>query len=183
MNITEIEAKRGNWLQTYTGKMFFPMDPRPEEIDINDIAGALSKACRYGGHCKHFYSVAEHSVLMSQIAKKDDKLAALLHDASEAYLADIPRPVKPYLENYASIENGIMWAISKKFGFAWPLPPSVKELDNNMLADECQQIMEKIPHRWNMGFGKPMGVKVQLWAPEQAEAEFLAQFAKLTNAE
>src|SRR5665213_153577 len=84
----------GNWMQTYTGKQYWPCDPRPEEVFIIDIAHALSQMCRYSGHCIHFYSVAEHSVLLSRYASTlETKKWSLLHDASEAYITDIIRPV------------------------------------------------------------------------------------------
>ena len=83
-------ARRGGWIQTYTGRQFWPLDPRIEDIDIHDIAHALSHQCRYSGHCLRFYSVAEHSVLLSHHVAGEHMLWALLHDAWEAYLAAIP---------------------------------------------------------------------------------------------
>ena len=82
--------RNGSWLQTYTGIQFWPLDPRPEEIDIQDIAHALSLLCRFNGHCQRFYSVAEHSVHVSTILAPEFGLWGLLHDAAEAYLSDIP---------------------------------------------------------------------------------------------
>jgi hypothetical protein len=96
-NRAEGETRLGNWMQTQFGNQFWPLDPRPEDFDIKEIASALGKACRYAGHCFGFYSVAEHSVLVSQIVPPEFALTALMHDATEAYLVDIPRPLKPYL--------------------------------------------------------------------------------------
>ena len=79
---------------TYTGKEFYPLDPNPADIDIKDIAHALSNCCRFAGHIKSFYSVAQHSVIVSELCEPENALAGLLHDASEAYLSDIARPVK-----------------------------------------------------------------------------------------
>lgn len=164
---------RGNWLQTLTGVEFYPLDPRPEDIRLDDIAGALSKMCRFGGHCKRFYSVAEHSILMAVAAPLYLKRAALFHDASEAYLVDIPRPIKAYLTNYADIESGIMDAIAKKYKFAWPLHADVKKLDNAILNDERAQAMTPTTGYWDCEVVPPLGVTLQFWSPQEAERHFL----------
>src|SRR5271165_7548492 len=90
------DNRKGDWIQTYTGRVMYPLDPRPEEINIIDIAHALSNLCRFTGHVRTFYSVAEHSVRVSQHCDPKDALWGLLHDASEAYLADMSRPMKRY---------------------------------------------------------------------------------------
>lgn len=167
-------ARIGNWISTSTGAEFYPLDAQLDEIFIQDIAGALSKLCRYGGHCMSFYSVAEHCVLLSRFIKEPYKLTALLHDASEAYLVDIPGPIKPFLTNYTEIEDKLMTAIAEKFNFAYPLPDIVKSLDRNMLKDEMEQNMLHTPE-WVAGMF-PLGIKLQYWSPEQAETEFLKQF-------
>jgi len=79
----------GHWVNTYTGKHFHYLDPQPEEIDIIDIAHSLSLTCRYGGHCKQFYSVGDHSIRVAEIVPDELKLRALLHDAAEAYLTGL----------------------------------------------------------------------------------------------
>ncbi|TWA89538.1 phosphohydrolase [Bradyrhizobium stylosanthis] len=171
--------RRGDWMQTYTGKQFWPTDPRAEDVEIRDIAHALSLMCRYNGHCLRFYSVAEHSVHIAEAAPPELKLAALLHDASEAYLADIIRPVKPFLENYSAIENRLMLMISKRFGFQWPMPDRLKQLDNAILADERDQIMATPPANWNLPEA-PLGITLPCWSPAEAEIEFLHAFWKYT---
>src|SRR4051812_6540197 len=88
------KQQKGDWMQTISGKAFFPLDPRPADVDIQDIAHALAFQCRFGGHVKEFYSVAEHSVRVSLICAHEDAKWGLLHDATEAYLSDIVRPVK-----------------------------------------------------------------------------------------
>jgi len=111
----------GNKLQTYTGKIFDFNDIRPEAIDIIDIAHALSNVCRWGGHCSKFYSVAEHSVLCSYLAAQefpeDLKLQfyTLLHDASEAYIGDMPKPFKIMMGEYTDIEEKVEGAIQIVF--------------------------------------------------------------------
>lgn len=111
-------------------------------ICIEDIAHALSYQCRFGGHLPKFYSVAQHSLNCSYLMdNKELKLAALLHDASEAYLLDIPRPIKQGLSNYKEIEDGLMKLIAEKFGFEYPLHSEVKKIDELMLQLEWDCLM------------------------------------------
>lgn len=126
-------------IKTYSGIWFNPIHPTPDMIIIEDIAHALSHQCRFGGHVPKFYSVAQHSYECSLRVR--DKLSALLHDASEAYLIDIPRPIKQKLTNYKEIEDNLMKIIASKFGFQYPLSPEVKEIDEIMLQLEWENFM------------------------------------------
>jgi len=135
------------WVETYTGKRFHLLDPQPDEIDIIDIAHALSQQCRYTGHTRRFYSVAEHSVHVSLLVSAPSRLVGLLHDASEAYVSDISRPVKmltPVGPPYYEVEERIMRAIAAKFRFPWPPPKEVKGADNIMLLTEKDQLMTNL---------------------------------------
>lgn len=133
-------------IRTYRGKYINVFEPTPEMICIEDIAHSLSMQCRFAGHLPQFYSVAQHSILCCQlITEKEHKLAALLHDASEAYLLDIPKPIKNKLGNYKEVEDNLMSVIAKKFGFAYPLHDKVKEVDNYMLEWEWNSLMIKNP--------------------------------------
>lgn len=169
--------RKGDWMQTANGRAFYPLDARPEEIHFDDIAAALSKLCRYGGHCHTFYSVAEHCVHIANAASDDCKLEALMHDASEAYLADIIRPIKPFLSNYLDIERNLEQTIANRFGLKWPMPPEVKRLDNAILADEMVQCMVTPPRDWRL-VEPPIGVQIQFWTPVKAEYEFRAAFSR-----
>lgn len=173
------DPDREVWMQTRHGRKFYPLNPRSEEVYIDDIAAALSKLCRYGGHCKWFYSVAEHSVLVSYCVPAEHALAALLHDAPEGYIVDMPRPIKHRLRGYAEIEDRIWHAIAPRFGLPVDLPACVKEADNNVLLAEREQIMEVTGEQWSVP-GKPANVQVQCLAPPAAEAVFLGRFAQLT---
>jgi hypothetical protein len=170
-----VTERVGDWIQTFTGKQVYPLDLRPEEIDITDIAHSLSMQCRFNGHSQKFYSVGEHSVLICWAAKKEHKLAALMHDSAEAYLCDIPRPLKPSLTGYAEIEHRAEQAIASKFGFEFPLPPEIKELDSRLVVDERQQLMSTPPIAWG-GPVDPLGVTLHCWSPEIAEKWFLNMF-------
>lgn len=162
----------GDWIQTYTGKAFNPMAPNARFICIDDIAHSLSMQCRYAGHCKRFYSVAEHCVLMSREVSDENKLWALLHDASEAYLVDVPRPIKPYLVGYKEIEARVMGAVCERFNLCGMMPDEVHAADFAILRDECEQNMSEPPMAWNLP-AKGLGVTLQLWSPERAKKEFL----------
>lgn len=166
-------------MQTYRRIQFWPLDPRPEEVDIEDIAHALSMQCRYGGHVRHFYSVAEHSILVSRMVPREDALWGLLHDASEAYLSDVIRPVKRFLTNYKAIENRLMAVICERFGLPPEQPESVTWADNAILADERERVMGGEIAPWRLEHG-PTGVDIRCHAPVTARADFLHRFHQLT---
>lgn len=172
--------RRGNWMQTYSGGVIYPLDPRPEEIHIADIAHALSNMCRFGGHCNGFYSVAEHSVLVSRCVPQEHALTALMHDATEAYLVDIPRPIKYDLGNYVEIEDQLWLAIAEKWSLPAIMPSEVKAADNAVLLAEAQQIMKPAPLPWSVP-GEPAPVMIACMAPKDAKAFFLARYEELTN--
>lgn len=172
--------RRGDWMQTYTGRAFWPLDPRPEEVEIADIAHALSHQCRYAGHCRQFYSVAEHSYLLSRRVAPEHALWALLHDAAEAYLVDLPRPVKRNVVGYAEAEAAVMAAICARFGLPSEMPAEVHEADGRILHDEAAQNMARPPMPWNLP-GLPLGLTLQLWSPLRAEAAFLNRYYQLTE--
>lgn len=152
-------------IRTATGKWFNCFKPDIETICIEDIAHSLSNQCRFGGHLPHFYSVAQHSILTATLVPEEHKLAALLHDASEAYLIDVPRPVKKHLTNYHEIENTIMKLIAYKFGFLWPLHKEVKTADELMLQKEWDELMMR--NGWN---------EMICYSPNQAKENFLFKF-------
>ena len=174
-------AADDGWMQTLTGKKFYPLNPTLDSIDIIDIAGALSKMCRFGGHCNKFYSISEHCWHLSYKASPPNRLAALMHDASEAYIADIVRPIKPHLQNYRAIEDGLMEKIAEKFDFDWPLPQEVKHLDLGILSDEREQNMTCMNVE-SLVWGNilpAIGVKLKFWAPPVAQEMFLERFFEL----
>ena len=180
-----MEERVGDWIQTYTGRQFWPLSPRAEDIDVLDIAHALSNLCRFGGHCTQFYSVAQHSVLVSQVCEEmasevtGAALWGLLHDASEAYLADVPRPVKPYLAGYEELETQLLKTVAERFDLPWPVPRTVKWIDNAILMDEMEQLMVPPPADWGL-LGPALGVTVNPILPKEAERSFLAWFEALS---
>ena len=174
-----LDRRKGDYIQTFTGRKFWPLEPRPDEVCIDDIAHALSMLCRYNGHCLKFYSVAEHSVHVAQWLLDNGYpcetiLAGLLHDATEAYVADVPRPLKQSLPTYKDAENKVWRAIAARYGLDAELPAEVHEADNRILSDEIQQNMK--PMEWHAGHDDPLGVELEFWTPAQAEREFISMF-------
>ena len=173
--------RKGDWIQTFTGRQFWPLDPRVEEIDIRDIAHSLSMQCRFNGHCSKFYSVAEHSVLISWAASPENKLTALLHDATEAYLCDLPRPVKHSVPGYKEAEAVVEKVIAERFGTMSPFPDEVHELDHRICLDERNALMPTLPAPWGPPFDRlePIGTPIYNWKPDLAEMWFLHMFYAL----
>jgi hypothetical protein len=172
-----------DWLQTNNGGKFHVANPAPEEIDVRDIAHALSMLCRYSGHCKNFYSVAEHCCHIYDWLPVEYKLEGLMHDASEAYLVDIPRPIKPYLNNYYDLEKRIMAVIAMKYGFPGLMTERVKEADNRILRDERYQNMmiTDVPdEEWGCPL-PALDITLKYWSPKRAEKEFLKRFKEIVN--
>lgn len=172
--------RTGDFMQVFSGRKYWPMDPRPHEVYIEDIAHSLAMQARYAGHCLRFYSVAEHSVLIARhLAAKhapEVALAGLLHDAPEAYCVDIPRPLKPYLVNYKGIEQLNWLAIAARYQLDRELPAEVHDADNRIIADE---LVNLVPMPWHARHANPLGVRLRYWSPEEAELEFLATFDAL----
>lgn len=166
---------------TAGGEVLNPFDPRVDQMSIDDIAHSLANQCRFNGHCARFLSVAEHSVRVAsrvQETTKDPKIAltALLHDAAEAYIGDIPKPIKSQLKNVNGVsiedhEERIAWRLSLKFGTIHPLPPVVKKADNDQLQWEVERLMPPFK------FGRPY----YPWTPERAKTVFLQFFRNLSG--
>jgi Predicted hydrolases of HD superfamily len=171
--VTDKDWLRGNWMQTYTGKAFYPLDPRPEDIDPVDIAHALSLLCRFNGHVNRFYSVAEHCVLLSTAVSDENKLWALLHDATEAYVGDMVRPLKRHMDYYVDVENTVMHAIAQRFGLDGAIPDEVHEADSRILLTEREHLMGTPPQLWSVDGLHPLPVGIAGWDPKTAERSYL----------
>lgn len=174
------------YIETYTGKTVFFMDPDPSMFDIHDIAHALSNNCRWTGHCKNFISVAEHSYWASTLVDPKYAMEALMHDASEAYLTDVAAPIKPYLTNYYEIEAKIMKALSVQFNFQYPLPKKVKQIDTLLLSEEAYQVVPSQGKQWKMwesigGRPEKRDLEFGFWTPEEAEEMFMFQYYAISR--
>lgn len=168
------------WIQTYSGRRFCPLNPNPEAIVIQDIAHALSMQCRFSGHTKQFYSVAQHSVGVSYLCDKEDALWGLLHDASEAYLVDVPSPLKKSgkFDPYLHFEAQMMSAVCKRFGLLDGEPASVKRADKMLLAIEANQLMYPLRPDWDHTMDCPP-FKIEPLSPNEAKHLFLKRFFEL----
>lgn len=176
----KIKGRKGDWIPTYSGGMFWLADPRPSEVHIEDIAHALSMICRYNGHINQFYSVAQHSVTISEHCHSKYALFGLLHDATEAYIGDVISPLKKMLVGYKEIEENIMKAIAKKFKFSLTEAGKkhVKKWDNVLLATEVRYLVPYKYVNWKLT-EQPLGYGFPRWSPEVAEEAFLKRFRKL----
>jgi hypothetical protein len=168
-------------VQTFTGRTLSLTDPDPADVCIEDIAHALAQTCRFNGMTRDFYSVAEHSVLVSMFSDPADMLHGLLHDASEAYLGDMVTPLKrhPRLKGYRHLEANVQHAIWLRFELAPAIPASVKAADERMLATEIRDLM--VPSAWPAGVLDLQALPIRLhpMPPIQAERAFLDRYTQL----
>lgn len=181
-----MEDRGGAWLKTFTGRRFYPLDPRVAEVDVLDIAHALSLQCRFAGHTKKFYSVAEHSVRVSYEVPDSLALEALFHDASEAYLVDIPRPIKPYLAGYGAAEQRLMTVIAAAVGFTWPMHPRVRWADDKLLAIEAHSLMAGPFDEWHLSYTRdiPEGDLItDPHGPVTSQEMFMMRFREIMGTE
>lgn len=177
------DGRVGDWCQVASGIAFYPFDPRPEDIRIEDIAHALALQCRFGGHTREFYSVAQHSLHVSENVSAPRALAALLHDAAEAYLVDVPRPLKrgPGFAMYCALERVITNAIAKRFGLPidFDLGEEIAHADNVLLATEKRDLLVESAKPW-LPLPAPLPRILSPWPWRDAEIAFLSRFGQLT---
>lgn len=198
------QPRIGDWIRTFRGIKFHPLDIKPEDIDIDDIAHALSLVNRFTGHTQTAYSVAEHSVrvmLCVQDLATDEihyvpttsaadsqrkiwllMLEALLHDASEAYLADIARPIKmlPEMEPYRKLEKGVEKAIAAKYGLPFPMSKIVKRADEILLCTEARDLMTLGTLDWILREA-PLTETIKPWSADLAEYRFHQEYRLLMD--
>ena len=167
-------------IKTFTGKKFYPMEPDPNLICIEDIAHSLSNKCRFSGHTKMFYSVAQHSIIVSN--HSENKLWGLIHDASEAYLVDLPTPLKvlPEFSFFYEVERKVTEAVCLKFGLTPKEPDDVSFADKLVLITEKRDLMD-VDTDWEEQYGfKPLSERIVGMPPELAKQKFLTVYKNLT---
>ncbi len=193
------DDQRGEWFQTYTGRKFYPFDPRPEEVDFDDITHALSLLCRFAGHVWEFYSVAQHSVLVSQLCPPGLALAGLLHDAHEAYTGDLIRSIKrtlrKFTDAYDKASERIQAAIHQALGVSeltaaacegsWGAE-RVRAADTLALLIERRDLLSEGPGRWREddefpGLAAALAAQPRIlpYTPSRAALMFTARYAAL----
>jgi len=167
------------FIQTHSGQRVSILDPDPNDIKLEDIAWALAHQCRFAGHCKKFYSVAEHSMLVASYLPRELSLAGLLHDAAEAYIIDVPSPLKALIPNYRTYETKFELAIALAFDLKHPtmeVRKRIKLADKVALATEADDLMGA-PKDWEILKGlKPQGV-IHGYDPYEAYTIFIERFA------
>lgn len=179
---TRAELVADDWMQTSLGIAFRPLTPDPDLIDGFDIAHALGMLCRYNGHCSRFYSVAEHCVLISEAVSPENALWGLLHDATEAYVGDMVRPLKRSgrMQAYIDAEDAVMRAICDRFGLPHECPAEVHEADLRILNDERIALMAPPPLPWvSSELVPPLGVTIDGWSPDEAGRRYLRRLNEL----
>jgi hypothetical protein len=181
-------VSRPDFIETHTGRRFRPLEPDPAEIDVRDIAHALSHQCRFSGHVIAYYSVAEHSVRVAELLALRGlprwvQLWGLLHDASEAYLVDIPSPLKctPVFEAYREAEARLMLAVCVRFRMQLEEPAAVKTADADLVATEARDLMPFVAPHWVGLTGTPLLQTIKPWHSSSAKREFLAAYEELTK--
>lgn len=175
-------------IQLYSGSMFNPLAPDVSRVTVKDIAHALSMQCRYGGHAKFFYSVAEHSILVASILRDWGcspivQLGGLFHDCDEALgLPDVPRPVKKSLVGYREYGEKVQEAVFKKYGLGWPMHHDIVVADNSILfLVERKLLMGDIHNEhWRYdGELRECNAEINGWSPAEAERKFLTAYDSL----
>jgi hypothetical protein len=191
MNVVSLEEGRGMvkdpgrkgwWSQCWTGARYYPSDPRAGDIDILDIAHALGNLSRYGGHCR-FYSVAEHSVLVSKIVSPELALEGLMHDATEAYLGDLTRPVRMEMgfdSSYLELDRLARRAIANAFDLMPDIPHEVEIADVRLVVLEKRVLLPRADP-WYLNYPEPDNVAINCWLPYGASLAFLRRYCELTG--
>lgn len=176
------DFRTGPWMQTACGGALPLIGVQARHIDWRDVARGLALTCRFAGQMRdcRVYSVAQHSVLVARALPVELRPWGLLHDASEAYLVDVPRPVKPFLAGYKEAEEAIERAVAEAFGLVWPMPAEVKRVDNAILADEAAQIMVSPPRGWCL-IEPALGIDIDPWSPQTAKRKFLEAFHEIES--
>lgn len=176
-------SHKGDWFTTWTGRQFFPYWPEPCEIVIEDIAHSLSMQCRYQGHVREFYSVAQHSLMVSMLVPRSLALVGLLHDATEAYCGDMIRPIKRDMLLYRQMESAIWRAVCSKFGFPFEVPQEVKHADKVALVTERRDLVTKngLPWKEDEEGITPVPFPLVPLPPATAESMFLSYYEEYKN--
>lgn len=180
--IVGVRVQKGPVIMLASGATFDFLDPWSSDFTLDDIAHGLSHTCRYAGQCRSFYSVAEHSILVSELVPAEFALEGLLHDATEAFIGDITRPLKQLLPDFKSIEARVEEAIAARFAFKPGFKQAIKPVDLQVLAAEQDQLMPAGCADWAKEDGiVPAKVKVQSLSPTAAKAAFLARYKALAG--
>lgn len=165
---------------TASGAYFNFLEPDPATVTVEAVAHALSHICRFAGHTRRFYSVAQHCVLASYLVPEADARWALMHDAAEAFVGDVARPLKQLLGDYKAIEARAEAAVFAAFGLEGSMPPSVKDADLVLLATEQRDLMPAHDDQWALIEGvTPMVQTIVPWDSIMARGAFINRYYEL----
>lgn len=190
MNTSTAVERRGDWFETTTGKQFYILDPRAEDVDIWDVATALGRKARFNGHYRDevsFYSVAEHCCLMTNYAINQrgasayEALRVLLHDAAEAYTGDVVRPVKRSIPAFKEIEDLVERTVLPALGVPADMSPLTRELDERILRAERLQALKPSGFMWGNDDVEPLEVSLRFWSPNKARDIFHNLYIELLD--
>jgi hypothetical protein len=190
-------ARGPGWIRTYSGSWFEPLNPDPAAIDIRDIAHSLANQCRWTGHTRLFFSTAQHCIIVSRIVEekltaagrtrayvRQRSLEGLMHDASEAFLSDIARPIKRHPDFgpfYKTAEDRLQAAVSDRFGLAWPHNEVVLEADDACMWAEKRDLMPSDDQ--DIAFAGAFAGRIRPWLPHRAEQAFMRRFREMGGVE
>lgn len=187
--MTQTKARPiGGWIATYTGRQFHFDEPNFDSINIVDIAHALSNLCRFNGHTRRFYSVAEHSIKTMQLVRsmtlepnmRKMFRTALMHDATEAYLGDMVRPLKrlPSMKAYREMEQHLWHVMANKWELYQEVPPLVKEADETLLVIEGLALLDpEVIAKWNLPYVEESLLQIGLWEPNTSAGKVAVKIA------
>ncbi len=174
-------------ITVHSGRMVDPLNFQDDDVRVDDICWALSLQCRFSGHVEDHYSVGQHSVICSDMVDGNDqtRFDALMHDASEAYLQDVARPLKEdvyFGQAYRGAEARVQRTISQVLGLTWPIPVAVKETDMRMCVTERRDLMPfHVPGSWDPDWEAlaPYDIVIKAWTPRRTRREFMLRFDRL----
>lgn len=189
------ETRTGPYIQTYTGRRFYTLNPHPDDVDLADIAHSLALTARFNGHTKYFYSVAEHSVILSHLVAPQNALWALLHDAAEAYLGDLVWPLRQNMNIWRpdstgddepvtvqQVEERLLRAIAWAFKLSWPIDDEIIQSDHQILVDEKKQVFnDQISWGEQLRGIQPLGAILKFWGPDEAERQFMTRWKEIQS--
>ncbi|WIX33211.1 hypothetical protein QO259_00695 [Salinicola sp. JS01] len=169
------------FITTYSGLSVHLANPTPQMIDAGDIGRSLSRICRFGGHTRQHYSVAQHCVLASQFVPAEHQLTALMHDATEAYVGDMVSPLKALMPEFKRIEGRFWAAIAERFGLPGAMDPCIKNIDLILLATERRDLLCE-GESWDCLEGViPLPMRIQPWSMDHAFGQWMARYEYLAS--
>ncbi len=170
------------YVSTYSGNRFYPLEPRIDQVAIEDIAHGLAYLCRFNGQTSEFYSVAQHSLVVSSLVPRELRLAALLHDAAEAYLGDMVKPLKVLMPDFAALEDRVTAIIGATFAIDFSDYGPIKRADLIALATEKRDLMPHSVERWAyLDDVRALPRRIVPMSPRQAKQAFLKEFELLNS--